>query len=243
MTNQNKTPKHAAVKKEKQYKDVSLIYTPSEIISPSTTSRKKVLKFFTDLTVIILGGILLAVLVKTFLIRSFYIPSESMEPTLMIDDRVIVEQISPKIGTIKKGDIIVFKDNQGWISDGDKNKPTVEDLIAGFFTLTEKPEDQYLIKRVIGVAGDTVECCNDVGQLMVNGEPQREPYLTSYMTSSIEKFKTTVPENSVWVMGDNRLNSADSRYHTDKNGGFISTEDIVGRVTMKVFPIDRMSFY
>lgn len=223
--------------------DVSSIMIPDELSSPSNVNRKKILKFFTDIIVIIITGLILAALIKTFVVRSFYIPSESMEPTLMVNDRVLVEEISPKFNNIKKGDIIVFKDNQGWISKQDNKETTFTDNLANLFTLTEEVGDEYLVKRVIGVGGDTVECCTYEGNLTINGEVQHEMYTKKGHFSGNEYFKVTVPKDSFWVMGDNRANSADSRYHTEQNGGFIPLEDVVGRVIVKVYPLDKITLY
>jgi signal peptidase I len=210
-----------------------------------------VAKFFRDVLVIIVAAIVISFLIKTFLIRSFYIPSESMEPTLYVNDRIIVNQLEPALMPIEHGDIVVFKDPGGWLP---AQPPAAEqnaflagvDWVLSFVGLTAPDSNDHLIKRVIGLPGDEVICCNELGQMSVNGVPLDEPYLQlsdgSTRASKID-FDVTVPADSLWVMGDNRDNSADSRYNQGNPGnGFVPFDNVVGRAILVSWPVDRWTW-
>ena len=209
---------------------------------------KSAWRFLRDILLILLAAIVISFLIKTFLIRSFYIPSESMENTLVVNDRIIVNELEPKLMPIQHGDIVVFKDPGGWLPAGTES--TQAGGLAGFVDgalsivgLTAPDSNDHLIKRVIGLPGDTVACCNAFGQMTVNGVPLDEKYLllpAGVTKVSRDDFSVTVPANSLWVMGDNRYNSADSRYNRDKPGnGFVPFDDVVGRAILISWPIDR----
>ncbi|HEU0207299.1 MAG TPA: signal peptidase I [Pseudolysinimonas sp.] len=206
-------------------------------------------RFIRDILLILLAAIVISFLIKTFLIRSFYIPSESMQDTLLVNDRIIVNELEPKLVPIQHGDIVVFKDPGGWLPPG--TSTAEPNAVAAFFDwalsivgLTAPDSNDHLIKRVIGLPGDVVACCNAYGQMTVNGVPLDESkYLKlppGVTKVSKDDFSVTVPPNSLWVMGDNRYNSADSRYNRDKPGnGFVPYDDVVGRAVLISWPIDR----
>lgn len=218
----------------------------------SATSRRRpalrsLLLFLRDVLVIFGIAILVSFLVKTFLVRSFFIPSSSMEQTLMIDDRVIVNELVPKAVAVDHGDIVVFKDPGGWLPA----RPPVEvtgiqagtEWVLSLFGLASPDSNDHLIKRVIGLPGDTVQCCSADGKIIVNGVPITEPYITipaGETRASAIDFNVTVPEGSLFVMGDNRYNSKDSRYNTDKpGGGFVGMDNVVGRAFVLSWPISH----
>ena len=218
---------------------------------PPRTRRGSVWRFVRDILIILLAAILISFLIKTFLVRSFYIPSPSMENTLLVNDRIIVNELEPKITPISRGDIVVFTDPGGWLPA--TTPTTAENPVAGFFDwllsvvgLTAPDSNDHLIKRVIGLPGDHVTCCNTFGQMSVNGNPLDEPYLklpTGVTKVSGDDFDVTVPKGSLWVMGDNRYDSADSRYNRDKPGnGFVPIGDVVGRAILITWPIDRWTW-
>lgn len=215
-------------------------------------SRKKsFVLFLRDVALIVVAAIVISFLIKTFLIRSFYIPSESMEDTLHINDRIIVNQLVPELTAIQRGDVIVFTDPGGWL---DPVYSPPKDPVTGFFEwfgslvgLTAPDSNDHLIKRVIGLPGDRIVCCNDFGQLSVNGVALDEsPYVklsNAVSRVSRDDFEATVPEGSLWVMGDNRWNSRDSRYNRDKPGdGFVPIDNVVGRAILISWPIDRWTW-
>ena len=196
--------------------------TGSSARASRSPSSSGVVRFLRDVLIILVAAIVISFLIKTFLIRSFYIPSESMEMTLVKNDRIIVNELVPDLTPIERGDVVVFKDPGGWldpISQPEQN-PVVGffDWLLSFVGLTAPDSNDHLIKRVIGLPGDTVACCNEFGQMTVNGVPLEEPYVKlPPNTSAVSRddFEYTVPENSLWVMGDNRYNSKDSRYNRE----------------------------
>jgi len=211
--------------------------------------RNGVLTFLRDLVIIFIAALLVSFLVKTFLIRSFYIPSGSMENTLQINDRVIVNELVPGVVALKRGDVVVFKDPGGWLTGSEVPKvtPDTQPAKAIDWALTQVglgtgDSDDHLIKRVIGLPGDKVSCCNDLGQMSVNGVPIKEPYLNlpSGAPASATNFSVTVPKGSIWVMGDNRNDSKDSRYNGDTpSKGFVPLSDVTGRAFVISWPSSR----
>jgi len=206
--------------------------------------------FIRDIVLILVAAIVISVGIKAFLIRSFYIPSGSMQNTLQIDDRIIVNELVPNFVAIEHGDVVVFRDPGGWL-------PAYEQLPQNWFVtsidwllsvvgLSAPDSNDHLIKRVIGLPGDKVVCCNTFGQMSINGVPLDEPYLE--LPNGVTKvsgtdFSVTVPKDSLWVMGDNRYDSADSRYNTNKPGkGFVPIDNVVGRAFLVSWPVDNWTW-
>lgn len=206
--------------------------------------------FIRDILLILLAALLISFLIKTFLIRSFYIPSGSMEDTLHINDRIIVNQLVPTPIGIQRGDVVVFEDPGGWLLAQPKpeRSPVEEgaDAVLGFIGLTAPDSNDHLIKRVIGLPGDVIVCCNDFGQMSINGQPIEETYITlpeGVTKVSAIDFEVTVPEGFLWVMGDNRYNSRDSRYNVDgPTKGFVPIDKVVGRALLISWPVDRWTW-
>jgi len=207
--------------------------------------------FLRDVAVILVAAIVISFLIKTFLIRSFYIPSASMQDTLQINDRIIVNELVPNVVGIERGDVVVFRDPGGWLDTQPEpeQNPVVAffDWLLSIIGLTAPDSNDHLIKRVIGLPGDVVACCNEFGQLTVNGVPLDEPYILlqdGVTKASRDDFgPITIPEGSLWVMGDNRYNSEDSRYQQDTPGkGFVPIDHVVGRAILISWPIDRWSW-
>ena len=164
-----------------------------------------------------------------------------MENTLQVDDRVAVNKVPFLSREIKRGDVVVFRDPANWLPNyGQTAEPFViakakEALVA--VGILPNPAKQYLVKRVIGVGGDNVQCCAKSGKLIVNGQEITEPYIFAGNVPSEMKFNVTVPEGKIWVMGDHRGASADSRYHQeDINKGFVPESNVVGRVVSVIWP-------
>jgi len=203
--------------------------------------------FFIDLVVVIGAALVLSLLIKSFLIRSFFIPSGSMLETLQIDDRIIVNQLTPALYPIERGDVVVFKDPGGWLGP-DVSGPTDPlvvsvDWFLSAFGITAPDSKQHLVKRVIGIAGDKVICCAADGKITINGVPITEPYISAGQSPSAIEFEIEVPAGSLWVMGDNRGNSEDSRYHGDlPSKGFVSTEWVVGRAMVISWPFENWTW-
>lgn len=209
--------------------------------------------FVRDIVVIFIVALLVSFLIKTFLIRSFYIPSASMEDTLMINDRIIVNELEPKLIPVHRGDVVVFTDPGGWLTPGEniaqpESKNPVARGLSDFFTfigLATADSDNHLVKRVIGVPGDHVVCCNALNQITVNGVPLKEPYTTVQPGEQAAgmPFDVTVPPGDLWVLGDNRANSEDSSRHQDlASKGFVPEKDVVGRAIVISWPISRWTW-
>jgi len=221
---------------------------PENILNTKMKKGGRAKELLRDVLVIAVVAVLASFLIKTFVARSFYIPSASMEKTLMINDRVVVNELPPALFPINRGDVVVFKDPGGWLGGGatsSSEQLNPGEAILSFIGIPSAKENDHLIKRVIGLPGDAVVCCNAIGQLTVNGEAINEtPYLTApTLPASAIPFSTTVPANAYWVMGDNRNSSGDSRYHMDApGGGSIPRSDVVGRAFVITWPVDRWSW-
>ncbi|RII09579.1 Signal peptidase I [Streptomyces sp. YIM 130001] len=193
-------------------------------------------------------ALLIALGLKTFLVQAFVIPSGSMEQTIKIGDRVLVDKLTPWFGSKpQRGDVVVFKDPGGWLqkeqNTRDKDDPVIVKQLKeglGFIGLLPSEDEQDLIKRVVAVGGDRVKCCGEDGRVTVNGTPISEPYLNPGDRPSMTKFDVTVPKGRLFVMGDHRSNSADSRAHMDQgHDGTVSEDGVVGRAVVTAWPFDH----
>lgn len=216
--------------------------------SASTSRSGGILRFLRDIVVILLVALLVSFLVKTFLVRSFYIPSGSMEDTLQVDDRVLVDELTPRFTGYDRGDVVVFRDPGGWlpITAEPPQPPLVAaaDWVGSLLGLSASDSKDHLIKRIVGLPGDHVVCCNALGQMTVNGVPIDEtPYLklsAGQQAPDAVAYDVVVPDDAVWVLGDNRDRSQDSRYQQDQpGGGFVPIENIVGRAFLITWPFSR----
>ena len=186
---------------------------------------------------VILYALVIAFLVKTFLLRGFYIPSGSMEQTLQVNDRVFINVAGSYFNEPKRGDVIVFKDSQGWIPSTQKTSNPLKDGLS-FVGILPDTSSNFLVKRVIGTPGDVVESDGN-GKIKVNGVEITEPYLYPGNPPSEVPFKVTVPAGKYFVMGDHRSNSADSRYHISDGTAFISKDDVQGNVFVVAWPLNH----
>ncbi|TQF03302.1 signal peptidase I [Kitasatospora acidiphila] len=200
-----------------------------------------------ELPLIAVLALAIAVALKTFFVQVFVIPSGSMEQTIAIGDRVLVDKLTPWFGsTPRRGDVVVFKDPGGWLENDrqpETDGPLARGVKSAFSAVGLLPSagGGDLIKRVIGVAGDTVVCCDAQQRITVNGTPMAEPYLAQGNPASQIPFRITVPPGRLWVMGDHRDLSADSRYHmTGPDQGTVPLSDVVGRAFMIAWPFDRI---
>ncbi|MFF8954489.1 signal peptidase I [Streptomyces sp. NPDC014894] len=200
--------------------------------------------FWKELPLLIGIALVLALLIKTFLVQAFSIPSDSMQNTLQRGDRVLVDKLTPWFGSEpERGEVVVFHDPGGWLKGEPTPDPNALQKFLSFIGLMPSAEEKDLIKRTIAVAGDTVECRKG-GPVKVNGKALDETYVFPGGTPCDDQpfgpFK--VPEDRIWVMGDNRQNSRDSRYHMeDVNGGFVPVDQVVGRAVVVAWPINRWS--
>jgi signal peptidase I len=211
---------------------------------PSSSRRRpkqdKQLPLWQEMLLLLGIALVLAIVIKAFFMQAFYIPSGSMKDTLRLDDRILVQKVSYWNGGPERGDIVVFGDPGGWLNQAEVR--TADNAVSRTLELFGLyPTGGHLVKRVIGIGGDTVKCCDKQGRILVNGVPLNErAYLARGEQPSMIKFEVEVPEGFVWVQGDNRSNSADSRVHLgDPGGGFISEDRVVGKVFMVVWPWDH----
>ncbi|MEV6174370.1 signal peptidase I [Streptomyces sp. NPDC051954] len=211
-----------------------------------TPTAKKPRSFWKELPILIGIALVLALLIKTFLVQAFSIPSDSMQNTLQQGDRVLVDKLTPWFGSEpERGEVVVFHDPDNWLAGEPTTNPNALQTFLSWIGLMPSAEEKDLIKRVVGVGGDTVEC-KGTGPLTVNGKALNEStYVYPGNTPcSVDdqggQFKVKVPEGFIWVMGDHRQNSRDSRYNQqDANHGMVPVDKVVGRAIVKAWPINR----
>jgi signal peptidase I len=200
-----------------------------------------------ELPVLVVVALVVSLLIKTFLVQFFYIPSGSMENTLQVEDRVAVNKIPFISQSIDRGDVVVFRDPNNWLPemlDYGTNKYVAQAKSALVAVgVLPNPAKQYLVKRVIGVEGDRIVCCSKDSKLTINGVEVTEPYIFAGNKPSELEFDVTVPKGKLWVMGDHRGASADSRYHQeDINKGFIPVSKVTGRVVAVIWPFKNITY-
>lgn len=206
-------------------------------------SGKQRLPLWLDTVLTMVVALVIAVLVKTFLIQPFYIPSASMNPTLLQDDKIIVSKLTPGVFDLNRGDVIVFEDPDEWIPGDATENPTPRVrlmMVLSLVGLAPDPSQDHLVKRLIGLPGDHVACESQGAALEVNGTELSEPYINPETPACQEAFDVTVPSGHVWVMGDNRYASADSAWHHTHGGdGFVPESSITGRAEAVFWPASR----
>jgi len=228
---------------------------PREDGAPARGVGKKGQPWYIEIPILIVIALALVFLFQTFVGRVYQIPSESMEPTLhgcagCTGDRIFVDKISYRFGDPRPGDVVVFKGpdswNEGYQSIRSDN-PAIRTLqnIGGVIGVVP-PDQNDMVKRIVAVGGQTVGGCSPDGALLVDGEPLSEPYLAGGASAGANPLNcafgpVTVPEGNYWVMGDNRSNSADSRFHMgDEFQGTVPRENIIGKVQAIILPLGRI---
>lgn len=202
--------------------------------------RRRSMPLWLETVLLLAVALLVSALVKTFLAQMFFVPSGSMRPQLADDDRILVEKVSYWGDRhVERGDVVVFADpGDRWLGAAIAQPTPTQQLLAriGLY-----PTGGHLVKRVIGVGGDRVRCCDRQGRVRVNGVPLDErDYLAGNAEPSARRFRVEVPKGRIWVMGDNRPDSEDSRFHQDLPGrGTVPESAVVGKVWGIVWPLDR----
>jgi signal peptidase I len=223
--------------------DVPASDAPSDDAEESGKPKRK-RSFWRDLLVIVVAALALTILLKAFVVQVFSIPSGSMENTLLPGDRILVSKIVYKFRPIARGDIVVFSGAGSW----DPPNQPASNWFTGLWDDAVNlvgiagPDTDY-VKRVIGVPGDHVVCCDAQGRVTVNGVPLSESsFIYPGDVPSEMRFNITVPHGRLWVMGDNRGDSDDSRYRVnDPGGGTIPESAVVGRAFLIIWPLSRVS--
>lgn len=201
--------------------------------------------FWVEAVVLLVIAAAIAVGVHSFLFQAFFIPSGSMENTLLKGDRVIVNRLSYKVGHVQRGQIVVFSGVDSWTPEGSVTQPSNPVLrefskVGSYLGFAPSGEQDF-IKRVIGIPGDHVVCCNVQGQITVNGVALKEHYLYPGSDNRTLPFDIVVPPGRLWVEGDHRNDSADSRSHTGlPGGGTIPINKVIGRAFVIVWPFSRL---
>ncbi|WP_461027907.1 signal peptidase I [Streptomyces sparsus] len=212
--------------------------------SGSGVTGSKQRSFWKELPILVGIALVLALVIKTFLLQAFSIPSDSMQNTLQPGDRVLVDKLTPWFGaTPERGEVVVFHDPGGWLDNPTVSENFLQKSLS-FIGLMPSANEQDLIKRVIAKGGDTVECAKG-GTVKVNGRSLEESdylYPGNTPCGDREFGPLKVPEERLWVMGDHRQNSLDSRYHQDgPHSGTVPEEDVVGRAVVVAWPVNRWS--
>jgi signal peptidase I len=199
--------------------------------------KKKHRPFWIEIPMLLALSLGLTILVKTFLVAAFYIPSGSMEQTLLLQDRVLVNKLSYRFGEVKRGDIVVFRGPPSWTAENPVPPPPTNPITRLLQPLQRAlgaapPGEKDFIKRVIGLPGDRVECCDADGRVSVNGVALDE---SSYLfEDNQDEFSVVVPDDHLWMMGDHRAVSQDSRA---EGQGAVPIDNVVGRAFVVIWPL------
>lgn len=215
--------------------------------------QKKKGGFWRELPIMVVVAVVLAILLRTFVVESFFIPSSSMEKTLhgcpgCTADRVLVNRMVYRFHDPRPGDIVVFSAPDGWNVSGDAASgggiTSALDKVSQWLGGGGSSSREKLVKRVIAVGGQSVRCCSAGGHVVVDGKPLAEPYVYRDGPDPRRRFRTVhVPQGFLWVMGDHRNVSADSRWHRDApQGGMVPVKNVVGEPFMIYWPISRWQF-
>jgi len=211
---------------------------PQRVEAVPESTGSGFLRGLREIAIVVVTALIISAVVRTFLLQAFWVPSGSMEGTLMRGDRILVWKPGVDPG---HGDVVVFKDPADWLADpvpvGGLRGVLGE--LAAFVGILPSSSGDDLVKRVIGVGGDTIECCSPGGQIIRNGEPLDEPYIYPGDPTDQVVFRVEVPEGRVFVMGDHRADSADSRFHLEQDDGTVPVDNVVGTAEVIMWPISR----
>jgi signal peptidase I len=203
---------------------------------------KKAFSAGREIVIVIVVALVISAVVRAFLFQAFYVPSQSMENTLLINDRILVSKIDLRISHVKRGEIVVFQDPGGWLPPTNPNSSAAGVVQKGlqFVGLLPSTSEDHLVKRIIGLPGDHIKCCSVNRQIVINGKPINETsYINPASGTDQLQFDIVVPKGNVFVMGDNRGDSADSRYHLSIRNGGVPIADLTGRAVLRIWPAKR----
>lgn len=186
-------------------------------------------------------ALVISSLVRIFLFQVFYVPSASMEDTLLLQDRIVATKVTKPFTEIKRGEIVVFKDPGDWLPEYESDRNVFLHFLSVVGLLPSDAGDD-LVKRVIGIEGDNIKCCSENGRIIVNGvELQDQSFIKPEVETDQVEFDIIVPKDRVFVMGDNRPDSRDSRFHLETAYGTVPVKNIVGPVNLRIWPFSRFS--
>ncbi|MCU1569554.1 MAG: lepB [Naasia sp.] len=206
-----------------------------------------------DAAVIVVLAVAASFLVRTYLLRVFVVPSASMVDTLEVGDRILVNELVPGLIPLERGDVVVFRDPGGWLR-GEASGAGGADArtgtpVSSFLEFLNGDGVGHLVKRVVGLPGDVVSCCDASGRIFVNGAAVDEPYLfdgsgqLGPRPPASLSFTVVVPDGAIWVMGDNRADSLDSRFHRGgPTDGAVPLDHVVGRAVLVGWPLHRLAW-
>lgn len=235
------------MKDTRESNDLGLPGTGSPSPNSGRRARKTPSKWWLVLRetlMMVFVALAISAIIKAFLLQAFQIPSSSMEQTLQINDRIIVSKLVPDYRQLNRGDVIVFQDDDNWLKrNADTPRPSLPGKLLIWVGLRPDDSQNHLVKRIVGLPGDRVQCCDTNGRLKVNGVSVDESgYINPGSAPSLIKFDVTVPAGKLWVMGDNRSNSEDSRFHMkEPSRGFVSLDQVTGRAFAIMWPINHLS--
>ncbi len=212
-------------------------------VEPSRSLGRRVGRVTLEFLAVFGIAAIIALGLRAFVVQVYKIPSESMLDTLSVGSRIAVNNV-PGLGKdIERGDVVVFRDTEGWLEPVDETNQNFLNTVAGLFGFAPQGSQQIVVKRVIGVGGDTVTCCDEQGRISVNGIPIDETYLAAGAVPSTAEFSVQIPEGTYWVMGDNRQDSADSAYHYENGeAAFIPKSSVIGRAQWVIWPLSEWSY-
>lgn len=211
--------------------------TPVDWTEHARKAGRATMRGLREIGIVAITALVLSVTLRTFFFQLFYVPSESMLETLQVGDKIVASKITKTVQGVHRGDVIVFHDPGGWLGEPVQEtglRGTLNRVLTAIgFLPSNSGED--LVKRVVAVAGDHVKCCSPGGHLMINDVELDESAYAVAPTTQVE-FDITVPADSVFVLGDNRPNSRDSRFHLEVNSGAVPLREVRGVVVLKLFP-------
>ena len=204
---------------------------------------RKTFRAVREVVIVVVVALVVSAIVRAFFFQAFYVPSQSMENTLLVNDRILVSKIDLKLSSLQRGEVIVFRDPGGWLPPPNPSSASAAGVVQRglqFVGLLPSTSEDHLVKRIIGLPGDHIKCCSTHNEIVINGKAIDE---TGYImpgggTAQIQ-FNIIVPKGDVFVMGDNRGDSADSRYHLSVNNGGVPITDITGRAIYRIWPSSR----
>jgi signal peptidase I len=191
----------------------------------------------------LLIALVISATLRAFIVQAFYVPSSSMEDTLLINDRIVASKLTTRFGEIKRGDVVVFRDPGDWLPEP-MPTPGVRGAITSALTFVgvlPSGAGKDLVKRAIAVGGDKISCCNEQGQIVLNGTALNESaYLKLGVTTDQVTFDVEIPAGHIFMMGDNRPDSRDSRFHLQVANGGVPESSVVGRAVFRIWPVTRL---